>query len=169
MAGAVARVQLVTRGLVAVVVLGAAAAVAGQAPAATDYPTLYSSEIAHAVFAQQYDKVWSFIEPGYRSAVKRASWQRCVGELVKASHGLKVKSILVAGARDIHSVLPLLGRVALVDVSLQVLYQQPPSKTLRAGLSYAYWVKSGRRWYAVWLPTQFSAYKAGKCSPSSLY
>jgi hypothetical protein len=40
--------------------------------------------------------------------------------------------------------------------------------TLRAGLAYASWVKSGRKCYAVWLPTRFGADKAGKCSPSSL-
>jgi hypothetical protein len=137
MSEAVARVQLVMSGLVAVVVLGATATVAGQAQAATE-PTLYWSEIAHAVLSKQYGYFWSFIEPGYRSAVKRAHWQQCVGALVKASHGLKVKSIVVAGARAMQSMLPRLGRVALVDVSLQVLYQRPPSKMLRAGLSYAY-------------------------------
>jgi hypothetical protein len=164
----VARLHLVWTGL-AVLVLGAAVVFAGAGSAATDLPVLYSAEIAHAVFSKHYGQVWNYIEPGYRSSVNRARWQHCLGELVAASHSVRVERIAVSGARDLHSTLPLLGKVALVDVSLQVLYKVAGNKALQAGVSNAYWVKSGHRWYAVWLPTQYSAYKAGKCSPSSLY
>jgi hypothetical protein len=139
------------------------------ASGAVDLTTSYSEDIAKAVFAKHYNTVWTFIEPSYRKGINKARWQRCVSALVRESGSYHLKSIKVSGTKRLHSVLPLLGPVVLIDVSLQVLYTEPGSRTLQAGALYAYWVKQKGVWHAVWLPTQLSAYRAGKCSPASLY
>jgi hypothetical protein len=147
----------------------AAATLAGHAVASVDLTTVYSAKIAKAVFARQYNAVWNYIEPAYRATVKKSAWRRCEASLVKSTGSLRVSRISVANSRRLHSTLPVLGRVTLVDVSLQFLYTLPGEKKVQAGILSAYWVKTQGKWYAVWLPTQYSAYKAGKCSSTSLY
>jgi hypothetical protein len=153
----------------AVLCLAGSAASAIGAGAADDLTSVYSGRLAKAAFSHQYRTVWNFIEPVYRNHVKQSLWQHCVAALVGQSGSIKIKRISVSGARRLPSTLPLLGKVTLVDVTLQVLYTLPGERTLQAGVLFAYWVRSKGRWYAVWLPTQYSAYKAGKCAPPSLY
>ena len=147
----------------------ASATLAVQAGASVELTSLYSTKIAKAVFARQFDTVWNYIEPTYRSAVKKSAWRHCEGSLVKSTGGIRISRIAVAVTRRLHSTLPVLGKVTLVDVTLQFLYRLHGQKKLHAGVLSAYWVKMKGKWYAVWLPTQYSAYKAGKCSSTSLY
>ena len=158
-----------TRWCLVILPLVAALGFAAQSSAAVDLTTVYSQSIVKAVFARHYDTVWNFIDPAYRKDVNKTRWEHCVGNLVSQSQTYRLKSIEVSGTRRLQSDLPVLGRVVLIDVSLQVLYSLPGSHTLQAGILYAYWVKEKGKWNAVWLPSQLSAYKAGKCSPASLY
>lgn len=155
--------------LAALSCFAAATAFTSGAGGAVDLTSVYSTRMAAAVFAHQYGTVWGYIEPGYRSQVKRSVWQRCVAHQLAQSRNVKIKRISVSGTRRLQSTLPLLGKVTLIDVSLQVLYTLPGEKSLNAGLLYAYWVKTKGKWYAVWLPTQYDAYKAGKCAQPGLY
>jgi hypothetical protein len=147
----------------------ATATLAGSAVASVDLTTVYSAKIAKAVFARQYNTVWNYIAPAYRAAVKKSAWRHCEAALVRSTGSLRISRISVANSRDLHSTLPVFGQVALVDVSIQFLYTLPGQKKVQAGVLSAYWVKMKGKWYAVWLPTQYSAYKAGKCSSTSLY
>src|SRR5579871_5374022 len=113
-----------------VAILGAVTLLPASARPATDPTSTLSQALADAVFAQRFAQVWDRIEPSYRARVARARWQRCVEGLVAQSRGYRVKSIRVAGSRRVPSTLPMLGRVTLVDVSLQVLYTVPASSAL---------------------------------------
>lgn len=155
--------------LAAVVALLATAGVSTPARGATDLTALYSQKLAAAIFAHQYDVAWGYIAPQYRSEVKESVWKRCAARFLAESKGDTIKHVTVAGSRRLRSTLPILGPVPLVDVSIQVLYTLSGSKTLQATLLSAYWTKTGGKWYAVWLPTQLTAYKAGQCTPQSLY
>jgi hypothetical protein len=139
------------------------------APGATDLTALYSQRLAAAIFAHQYDVAWGYIAPQYRRQVKESVWKRCAVRFLAEAKGDTIKRVSVAGSRRLRSTLPILGPVPLVDVSIQVLYTLSGSKTLQATLLSAYWTKTNGRWYAVWLPAQLSAYKAGQCTPQSLY
>lgn len=149
--------------------VAAALILSAAATAAVDLTTVDSETIAKAVFSRHFSTVWNLIEPSYRKGVNETRWQSCVSELVHQSGTYDLKSVKVADTKRLHSTLPLLGSVVLIDVGLQVLYTEPGSKTLQAGELYAYWVKQKGQWHAVWLPSVLSAYRAGKCSPSSLY
>jgi hypothetical protein len=153
----------------ATLALPAAAAASVSAQGGTDLTALYSKKLATAVFHRQYGDAWAFIAPQYRKQVKESVWRRCVGRFLAESNADTIKRIAVSGSRRLRSTLPVFGRVPVVDVGIQVLYTTPRSKTLQASLVYAFWAKSGGKWYAVWLPTQLMAYKAGQCSPESLY
>lgn len=153
----------------AVLALLATAGASTPAGGATDLTALYSQRLATAIFARQYDAAWGYIAPQYRKQVKESVWKSCAVRFLAESKGDKIRRITVAGSRRLRSTLPILGRVPLVDVSIQVLYTLAGSKTLQATLLSAYWTKTNGRWYAVWLPAQLSAYKAGQCTPQSLY
>jgi len=153
----------------AVLVLLATAGASTPARGATDLTALYSQRLATAIFAHQYDVAWSYIAPQFRKEVKEAVWKRCAVKFVAESKGDTIKRVTVSGSRRLRSTLPILGAVPLVDVSIQVLYTLAGSKTLQATVLYAYWTKTNGRWYAVWLPAQLTAYKAGQCTSQSLY
>ena len=153
----------------AALALLATSGVSAPARGATDLTALYSQRLATAIFDHQYDVAWAYIAPQYRKEIKESVWKRCAAMFVAESKGDTIKRVAVSGSRRLRSTLPILGHVPLVDVSIQVLYTLAGSKTLRATLLYAYWTKTNGRWYAVWLPTQLSAYKAGQCTPQSLY
>ena len=155
--------------LAAVVALLGASGIPAPARGATDLTALYSQKLAAAIFAHDYDAAWGYIAPQYRSEVKESVWKRCAVKFVAESKGDTIRRVAVSGSRRLRSTLPMLGPVPLVDVSIQVLYTLSGSKTLQATLLSAYWTKTKGRWYAVWLPTQLSAYKAGRCTPQSLY
>jgi hypothetical protein len=155
--------------MLVVVLTMASATLAGQAGASVELTSIYSTKIAKAVFARQFETVWNYIEPTYRGTVKKSAWQHCEASLAKSTGSIRISRIAVALTRRLHSTLPVLGRVTLVDVTLQFLYRLHGQKKLHASVLSAYWVKVKGKWYAVWLPTQYSAYKAGKCSSSSLY
>jgi hypothetical protein len=151
------------------VFVAAALILSAAASAAVDLTTVDSETIAKAVFSRHFSTVWNLIEPSYRKGINEAHWQGCVSQLVRQSGSYDLKSVKVAVTKRLHSTLPMLGAVVLIDVGLQVLYTEPGSKTLQAGELYAYWVKQKGKWHAVWLPSELNAYRAGKCSPSSLY
>jgi len=121
------------------------------------------------MFAHRYGAAWSYIAPQYRAQVKRSVWHRCAVRFLAESKSDTIKRVQVAGSRRLRSTLPTLGPVRLVDVSIQVLYTLAGSKTLHATVVSAYWARLHGKWYAVWLPMQLSAYKAGQCTPQSLY
>lgn len=155
--------------LFAIVVLAPASGAASGARNAQDLTATYSARLAKAIFARQYDRAWAYIEPRYRTQVRESVWKRCAAKFLAETKGDAIKSIRASGSRRLRSTLPGLGRVSLVDVSIQVLYTLPRSKTLQATLLYAYWTKANGKWHAVWLPAQLSGYKAGQCSADSLY
>ncbi len=152
--------------LLAVSVLSGAALGSGTA---SDLTTVYSEALAKAVFARHFTTVWKFIDPRYQGAISESRWEKCVSRLAASTASYDIKRISVSGDRRLPSILPLLGKVTVVDVSVQFLYTLPGSRTLNAGVLYAYWVKQNGKWHAVWLPTQYASYKAGQCASSSLY
>lgn len=153
----------------AVLTLFAASGASVPAGGSTDLTALYSAKLADAIFNRQYDAAWGYIAPQYRQEIKETVWRRCVVRFLAETKGDAIKRISVSGSRRLRSTLPIFGQVPVVDVSLQVLYTLPRSTTLQASLLSAYWTKTGGKWVAIWLPAQLSAYKAGQCSPQSLY
>jgi hypothetical protein len=95
---------------------------------AVDLTTVYSQRLAKAVFARHYAAVWKYIDPRYQSVVREPHWKTCIAQLTKASSTYHIVSIHVSGARPLPTRLPVLGKVTMVDVSLQLLYRQPGSR-----------------------------------------
>ncbi len=153
----------------AVLALLGTAGASPPARSATDLTALYSEKLATAIFNHQYDVAWGYIAPQYRREVKESVWKRCTVKFLAESKGDTIKRVTASGSRRLRSNLPIMGYVPLVDVTIQVLYTYPGSKTVQASVVSAYWTKTHGKWYAVWLPAQLSGYKAGQCSPQSLY
>ncbi len=157
--------------LQAVVVLLAIAAVSATGvDAAPDLTTLYSTNVAKAAFAGQYAKVWNYIEPGLLPGQRgevdgpvRRGWPLPRDRPDQAASSWRIH------ASAWSTKILRFGNVRMIDVTVAVYYTLPHKKTLHVGLEHAYWVKVKGKWYAVWLPSQYSAYKAGKCSEPSLY
>jgi hypothetical protein len=140
-----------------------------RASGATDLTARYSKNLATAIFARRFGVAWNYIAPQYRAQIKKSVWRRCAVRFLAESKSDTIKRVQIAGSRRLPSTLPALGRVRLVDVSIQVLYTLARSHTLRATVVSAYWTKLKGKWYAVWTPPQLSAYKAGRCTPQALY
>jgi hypothetical protein len=139
------------------------------APAAVDLPSVFSVRLTRAVFAHEYDTVWSYLHPTYQKVVSRTRWQRCERQRVAHASGIVVESVKLAQVRRVPSRLPLLGPVTIEAVNVQVLYRVRGQRTLSVAVENAYWVKYGGRWRTVWPLPVYNAYRAGGCFEPALY
>jgi hypothetical protein len=154
-----------------VAAVSAAAFVAATAPteAAVDLPSVFSVRLTKAVFAGDFDTVWSYLHPAYQKVVSRSRWGRCERQRLANASGIVVESVKLARVRRVPSHLPLLGAVVIEDVAVQILYRERGRTSLGVSIESAYWVKYKGHWRTVWLPSVYSAYKAGGCFQPALY
>jgi hypothetical protein len=128
-------------------------------------PSTYSKALAKASFTHDYDTVWGYLHPTLQKAIDEGRWKACQRKYPVAGRSLTINKINVADSKNVPVVIPLLGNVNVRVVSLQVLYTTPGAG-MQAALTYAYWRKVGKKWYAVWLPETYALYKGGKCDTS---
>ena len=59
--------------------------------------------------------------------------------------------------------LPLLGTVDVNDVTLAVTFRRGTEKAHRLSELDSLWVSNNGRWVRIYTPSEYAAYKAGKC------
>jgi len=133
------------------------------ASAGTD-PKSLVREVTNANFRGQYGKIWPSLHPRYRAVTTRAFWESCQRKRADARAGVEVLSVKVSETYPDRITLPLLGRVAVtaVSVELRVNYLGEPS-TVRDTL---YVMKVSGTWFGLWDPETYRAYRAKRCPPT---
>jgi hypothetical protein len=122
-----------------------------------------AKNIANDTFAHRYARIWKYLLPAYQNAVSRSRWTSCQRAHPVAPASIRITRVLVANATELPVDLPLIGNRNVQQIELIVGYTDPPSTTLRYAVVYAYWLKQGSVWRAVWPSEEFHAYKAGSC------
>jgi hypothetical protein len=127
-------------------------------------PSANSKALVKASLARDYGTVWGYLHPRLQKAIDVKRWTTCQRRYPVAPANLTIKKINIAGSRKAPVAIPLLGTVSVRVVTLQFQYTSPAAAGLQFAVAYAFWVQSGKKWYAVWLADTYDQYKAGKCS-----
>ena len=122
-----------------------------------------SENVAKASFARTYGTVWSYLDPAYQKAIPQSHWSDCQRAHPAAPPGVKIQKIAVVGSNKIPVSLALIGSANVQAVTLRIQFTTRAATGTQYGLEYTYWIKQNGKWLAVWLPAEYSAYKAGKC------
>jgi hypothetical protein len=148
-----------------VVALAVAAIATTGAPAVAGNPSGNPRDLALAIakwnLAGQYGRVWQTLEPRYRRVVPRPVWEACQRRNAKRLEGAQVSGVKVTDSYPDVITLPLLGRKHVVAVTSQATVEIAGQRRTVTGTSY--YAKVGGRWYALWQPETFRAYKARRC------
>jgi hypothetical protein len=167
-----ARVLVVVGLAVGACALAAAAIAKGPPPVgveplgSSEWPAVaaqLAKNIANDVFAHDYARVWKYLLPAYQKAVSQSRWSSCQRAHPVAPSSIKITKVLVANATDLPIDLALVGPQNVQEIELIVGYKTAPETALRYAVVYAYWLKQGAVWRAVWPSVEYRAYKAGTC------
>lgn len=164
---------LVVFGLAAAA-LAVAAPVQAKSPApvgvepigSTEWPAVaaqLAKNLANDALAHNYARVWKYLLPAYQKAVSQSRWSSCQRAHPLAPSSIKITKVLVANATDLPIDLALVGPQNVQEIELIIGYKTPPAAALRYAVVYAYWLKQGAVWRAVWPSEEYRAYKAGTC------
>lgn len=168
---------LVVFGLVAVGFGLAAPAMAKNPPpvgveplGSTEWPAVaaqLAKNIANDALAHNYARVWKYLLPAYQKAVSQSRWSSCQRAHPLAPSSITITKVLVANATDLPIDLALVGPQNVQEIELIIGYKTSPATAQRYAVVYAYWLKQGTVWRAVWPNEEYRAYKAGTCYVAS--
>lgn len=131
------------------------------AATATSGPGSIVLEVVSANLRGQYGKVWATLHPRYRKVTTRAFWEGCQRKIAADRAGVEFRSVKVIETYPDRVTLPVLGsvRVTAVTVEAKVEYLGKA----RTITDTVYVTKVGSRWYGLWEPETYRAYKAKRC------
>ncbi len=132
----------------------------------TEWPAVaaqLAKNIARDSFAHDYEGVWKYLLPAYRSAVSQSHWNSCQRSHPAAPSSVRITKVEVGSAQELPIDLSLVGRRNVQEIELIVQYNDSGSKQARYAVVYTFWLKQGDVWRAVWLNDEYGAYKTGSC------
>lgn len=120
-------------------------------------------EVSWGNVRAQYGKVWSKLHPRYQRVTTRAFWESCQRKRDKDTAGLEVHSIKAIEEYPDTVTLPLLGRIKVRAVTLEMRYSHPLLGNNRKQTDTVYAVKWGSTWKGLWEPETYAAYAKRRC------
>jgi hypothetical protein len=153
----------VTRRFVPIAAAFALLAAAAPAVHAAVSPAQFAIAVAKSAFNGKQGAQWDALHPKYKQVVTRARFVACERKAAAAIGTIKVLGVAAEGTRVIRAKLPLLGTVSVNDVTLAITYRKGTAKTSSTAELDSLWVSNRARWVRVLTPTEYQAYKVGKC------
>jgi hypothetical protein len=140
------------------------ALVAAAAPAVwAASPAQLAVSVARSSFTGKQGAQWDTLHPQYKHVVTRARFIACERRAAAAIGKIEVVGVSAEGTQVIRTKLPLLGTVSVNDVTLAVTFRKGTEKASRIAELDSLWVSNRSKWVRVLTPTEYTAYKAGKC------
>jgi hypothetical protein len=151
-----------TRAGVAAVALLLAALAATAAFAAAS-PAQLAVSVAKSSFRGNQGSQWDALHPRYKAVVSRARFVACERKAAAAVGKITVVNVAALGTQVITAKLPLLGKVDVNDVTLAVTFRRAGSRNALIAQIDSLWVAHKGRWVRIYAPTEYAAYRAGRC------
>jgi len=150
-----------TRGLALLLALAAVAAPSAAVAAST--PAQLAVRVAKTSFKGNQGAQWDTLHPKYKKVVTRARFVSCERKAAAAIGKITVLDISAEGTQVVHTKLPLLGTVDVSDVTLAITYRKGTKGSSQIAELDSLWVAHKGHWVRIYTPTEYAAYKAGKC------
>ncbi len=87
----------------------------------------------------------------------------CERKAAAAIGKITVLDISAEGTQIVRAKLPLLGTTEVSDVTLAITYRKGAKGSSQLAELDSLWVAHKGRWVRIYTPTEYAAYKAGKC------
>jgi hypothetical protein len=127
----------------------------------SDTPRSLSVKAVQWNFLHEYGRVWQLLHPRYQRVTTRAFWESCKRK--KAPAGVNVKSIKAIDSYPDTITLPLLGRVRVEAVAIELRYTVAGSTNVQSANDTIYWVRYGKGWKGLWALSDYQAYSHHRC------
>jgi hypothetical protein len=115
-------------------------------------------------FDRQFGRVWSALHPRYQRVVPRSFWEACKRSEVEGQLStITMKSIRAVDSYADTITLPLLGRLHVRAVTLELKYTQASVAGTQTARDTQYFTQVGGEWKGLWDASTYSAYKARRC------
>ena len=106
---------------------------------------------------------WDALHPKYKAVVSKTKFVSCERKAAAGIGKIKVLDVAAEGTNVVQAKLPLLGSVAVNDVTLAVVYRKGAEQSSRIAELDSLWVSHRGRWVRIYTPAEYKAYKAGRC------
>jgi hypothetical protein len=115
-------------------------------------------------FLGQYGRVWQVLHPRYQHVTTRTFWESCKRK--NAPTGIQVKSLKAVDSYLDTITLPLLGKLHVTAVTLQMRFTTPTLSGTQSVSDTVYMTKVGSAWKGLWEVADYQAYSHHRCPPS---
>jgi hypothetical protein len=148
------------RAILAVTALALCAAASATAAAS---PAQRAVSVAKLSLGGTVGVQWDALHPKYKAVVSKAKFVSCERKAAGDVGKITVLHVAAEGTNVVTAKLPLLGSVAVNDVTLAVVYRKGAEKSSRIAELDSLWVSHRGKWVRIYTPTEYKAYKAGRC------
>jgi hypothetical protein len=110
----------------------------------------------------QYGLVWRKLHPRYKTVTTREKWESCQRRRANDTADVEWLSIRATHSYADRLRFPLLGRTRVAAVTVAARIRSPLLGT-RTITDTVYYTRIGTRWYGIWEPETYNAYRRGRC------
>ena len=126
-----------------------------------DDPRSLAVQVVKWNFLAQYGRIWELLHPRYQAVTTRTFWEACKRK--NAPVGIRMQSIKALGSYPDTITLPLLGRIKVTAVTLELRYTHPAIKGVQKAGDTTYWIRYHGTWKGLWRLADYQAYSHHRC------
>lgn len=148
----------------AVLVTLACGLAGARASGAGSDPRSLAVQVVKWNFLAEYGRIWQLLDPRYQRLTTRTFWETCKRK--NAGQGLQLKSIKAIDSYPDSLSLPVVGKVKVVAVALEMKYTHPSLSGVQTANDTVYWERYQGQWRGLWTVADYKAYSNHRCPPA---